>query len=115
MAVLETGSVGASHYWLFLRDSQGGPSHLALRLRRPPRCLEHELVVQPQLQLRHTAQERLHLDSPHDLGVEDGAVRADQEVELLNDVEKDLEPSEARCGIRDYIDGVKNQCYQLKN
>mmetsp|Transcript_21420 Transcript_21420/g.67249 ORF Transcript_21420/g.67249 Transcript_21420/m.67249 type:complete len:257 (+) Transcript_21420:1433-2203(+) len=56
----------------------------------PASRLEHELVVQPQLELGHAREEGLHLDRAHDLRVEDRSRAADQEVELLDDVEEDL-------------------------
>jgi hypothetical protein len=63
---------------------------LALGLVGPAGRLEHELVVQAELELGHARKERLHLDGAENFRVQDGAVRGDEKVELLHHVEKDL-------------------------
>mmetsp|Transcript_28252 Transcript_28252/g.45933 ORF Transcript_28252/g.45933 Transcript_28252/m.45933 type:complete len:319 (-) Transcript_28252:79-1035(-) len=59
-------------------------------LSAPSRGLEHELVVQAQLELGHAGEEGLHLDGTVDLGVQHGTVGRHEEVELLDDVEEYL-------------------------
>lgn len=58
--------------------------------RRPPRRLEHDLVVQAQPQLRHTAEVAFEFDRAEDFAAEDVSRRADEEVEALDDVQKDF-------------------------
>ena len=61
-----------------------------LAARRAPRRLEHDLVVEPEAQLRHAGQVALHLDGAQDLGPQHVAVAADEQVQRLDDVEEDL-------------------------
>mmetsp|Transcript_238 Transcript_238/g.554 ORF Transcript_238/g.554 Transcript_238/m.554 type:complete len:355 (+) Transcript_238:196-1260(+) len=63
---------------------------LALGLSRPAGGLKHELVVQTQLELRHAREEGSHLHGAVDFAVEDGPVGGHEEVELLDDVQKNL-------------------------
>mmetsp|Transcript_12035 Transcript_12035/g.34813 ORF Transcript_12035/g.34813 Transcript_12035/m.34813 type:complete len:284 (-) Transcript_12035:525-1376(-) len=62
----------------------------ASRLVGAPGGLEHELVVESQLELGHSRQERLHLHGAIDLGVQHGPVGGHQQVELLDDVQEDF-------------------------
>ena len=52
--------------------------------------LEERPVVQAELELRHARQVALHFHRTEDLRPQDGSVAADEEVELLYDVEEDL-------------------------
>ena len=58
--------------------------------RRPPRRLEHDLVVQPQPQLGHAAEVAFQLHGAEDLGAEHVARGGDEQVEGLDDVEEDF-------------------------
>jgi len=57
---------------------------------RATRGLKHQLVVQTQLQLGHATEETLHLDAADDLAVQHGAVAGHEDVELLDNVQKDF-------------------------
>src|SRR5215475_9866551 len=55
---------------------------------RPPRALEHDLVVQPEPELRHPRKVALHLYCAEDLRAQDVAVGVHQQVDGLDDVEE---------------------------
>mmetsp|Transcript_14532 Transcript_14532/g.31314 ORF Transcript_14532/g.31314 Transcript_14532/m.31314 type:complete len:209 (-) Transcript_14532:318-944(-) len=55
-----------------------------------PRRLKHDFIIQPQLQLGHTRQKRLHLDSSINLTVKHCSIRSHQQIQLLHDIQKDF-------------------------
>mmetsp|Transcript_6541 Transcript_6541/g.12955 ORF Transcript_6541/g.12955 Transcript_6541/m.12955 type:complete len:393 (-) Transcript_6541:127-1305(-) len=52
--------------------------------------LHEDLVVEPKLQLWHTAEVGLHLDGSHDFGVKHCPIGCDQQVQLLNHIQENL-------------------------
>lgn len=56
----------------------------------PPCRLEHDLVIQAQPQLGHPAKVALHLDCSQNLAPDDAAVRVDEQVDALYDIEEDF-------------------------
>lgn len=58
--------------------------------RRPTRRFEHDLVVEPEPELRHPAQVAFEFDGAQDFGAQDVARGRDEEVEGLDDVEEDF-------------------------
>lgn len=62
----------------------------SLAPRSPTRCLEHNLVVQPQAKLRHTTQITLHLNGTQDLGTQHIPSCGYEEVQRFDDIEEDF-------------------------
>ena len=70
--------------------------------------LHEEFVVDAELALRHTREERLDTDSAEDICLEDGASRRQEHVDALDDVDEDLitlvadsfsAPRDGTCGL----------------
>lgn len=58
--------------------------------RRATRGLEHDFIVQPQPKLRHPTEVAFHLDRAQNLRAKNIAVRRDEEIQRLDNIEEDF-------------------------
>mmetsp|Transcript_1902 Transcript_1902/g.3615 ORF Transcript_1902/g.3615 Transcript_1902/m.3615 type:complete len:204 (-) Transcript_1902:329-940(-) len=55
-----------------------------------PSGFKHELIIETELQFRHTRQERLHLNTANDLRMKNGTIGGNQQIQLLHNIQEDL-------------------------